>query len=205
MKMLSSRSKRSALYPALGLLLAFTSTTAPALAAPTNYTINFSATTGTAPTAGSFTYDPTSGFSNFLVTWNSQTFNLSAIGVNTGSTGCTGEANTPDFEFSIMSKSAANCLTSPAYEWVGVPRTGGMSFEFDLGVQNFNRTDSIGMLILIPGAVASPSSIGTYAISAVTTSTPEPSTFWGMLCGSLALAGWKRARVLTCLGDHPEK
>ncbi len=48
-------------------------------AAPISYSINFTALSGVAPTAGSFTYDAdVPAFSNFLVVWKEFTFDLSA-------------------------------------------------------------------------------------------------------------------------------
>ena len=43
---------------------------------PVTYAINFVTTGGPAPTAGSFTYDPATGFSNFNVSWNSKVFDV---------------------------------------------------------------------------------------------------------------------------------
>lgn len=57
------------------------------MAAPLNYTINFTTTAGTAPTAGSFTYDDSTGlFSNFQVLWDVYTFDLTSS-ANTPVTG----------------------------------------------------------------------------------------------------------------------
>ena len=66
--------KISHLCACLGLLLA-----ASANADSINYTIQFTTTSGTAPTSGSFTYDSaTSLFSNFLVEWDIYNFDLTA-------------------------------------------------------------------------------------------------------------------------------
>src|ERR1700704_2966518 len=64
-----------------------------AASASTIYTINFSGGLPN-PTSGSFTYDPVSGFSDFIVAWDSFTFDLTA-GANAPGvfgTGCSGEA-----------------------------------------------------------------------------------------------------------------
>lgn len=83
----------------LGLLIA-----ASANAASINYTIQFTTTSGTAPTSGSFTYDATTSlFSNFLVEWDIYNFDLTAAAnaPTTGGTaisGCTDSNGATTFQ-----------------------------------------------------------------------------------------------------------
>ena len=77
------RSPMSPTAGALGLFAACATIFAPAaIAGPIQYTITFTATSGPAPTAGSFSYDSSqqlgSPFSSFLVTWDSITFDVTA-------------------------------------------------------------------------------------------------------------------------------
>jgi len=68
---------------AAGLLLLSGFGLAVADDAPVNYTIHFNATSGTAPTSGSFTYDSvTEEFSNFLVEWEGRSFDLTSAANN---------------------------------------------------------------------------------------------------------------------------
>src|SRR5215471_9359283 len=89
------RSKASKLSAVIVLLL---TAAAPASGA-TNYAINFTTSSGSpAPLSGSFTYDSTTAvFTNFLVTWNGHTYDLTAAAnhVTLGGSGCAGEASTP--------------------------------------------------------------------------------------------------------------
>jgi hypothetical protein len=75
----------------LALLLA-----ASANAASINYTIQFTTSSGTAPTSGSFTYDSTTSlFSNFVVAWDIYNFDLTAA-ANAPATGGTAIAGCTD-------------------------------------------------------------------------------------------------------------
>src|ERR1039457_3718761 len=78
----------------------------------TEYTINFTTTSGVAPPSGSFTYDSTvQSFANFLVSWGGITFDLTAAADSPilFGTGCTGEAATPAYGFAIMSQDVTGC------------------------------------------------------------------------------------------------
>jgi len=156
------------------LITALGSTSAHADAI-TNYTITFTTTSGSpAPTSGSFTYDSTTpAFSNFLVTWDGGTFDLTASAnspVLVG-TGCTGEASTPAYGFDIMSQTLGGCSVS--YQWQSTtfinPR-----FFFDVGLTaSPGIQDYIGGSI--PSSLTAAGSSGDWTISAVT-ATPEPGT-----------------------------
>lgn len=72
----------------IGFLLAAAFGAAAAKPGPINYTINFTTTAGVGPTAGAFTYDAaTSTFTNFLVTWDGLSFNLTSSANAPGSLG----------------------------------------------------------------------------------------------------------------------
>lgn len=54
-----------------------------------SYTISSKVTVGTlAPTSGAFDYDAASGFSNFLVNWDGEQFNLTAPANSPQGSGC---------------------------------------------------------------------------------------------------------------------
>src|SRR5450432_1944692 len=72
--------------------------------ASTTYTVNFTVSSGNAPTAGSFTYDG-STFSAFDVTWEGDTFDLTTSANSMflqGNTGCDSRGSTPGYGFILM-------------------------------------------------------------------------------------------------------
>src|SRR5215469_1023406 len=81
-------------------------------AAQTTYDIEFMTSFGTAPSSGSFTYDPSTGFSAFIVQWDGVTFDLTSAAnapLQFGTTGCDGEGSTPQYGFIIMAEIATGC------------------------------------------------------------------------------------------------
>lgn len=166
---------------------------------------------GIAPTSGGFTYapDPASpfypapSFSNFMVTWNGITFDL------------TGSANGPEsfggdecnlfsstgFGFAIMTQSVSGCKTTPTYEWfatTGNPSFGQLpSFRFGVITSGGGDSQAGGASLeifsdptgtpVIPGASAS----GTWTVTSVT-SVPEPPSGLLLATGLLALMGVRR-------------
>src|SRR5260370_20079604 len=156
----------------------------------TMYNINFTTNSGgPTPTSGSFTYDPGTGFSAFVVIWDGFTFDLTspanAPSLSAVSTGCTSRASTQQYGFIIMSEAASGC--TPSYNWSGGIGAGGGigGFGFGLVVGMF-AGDAINQTIFIgsnPGAHAQ----GTWSI--VAADAPDPSSLGLMLAGILVVAG----------------
>jgi PEP-CTERM motif len=166
----------------------------------TTYGITFTLTPGytTLPASGSFTYDSTNPqFSNFLVSWAGNTFDLTA-GANsptvTGS-GCTGEASTPSFGFTLMSQSASGCSSPIFYYWSGIFEADEYSeFAFGLGNSNTGYSeDYFSNSIRASFSGSEPVGTGTWSISPTSTvTTPEPSVFLLLGIGIFALRGIRR-------------
>jgi hypothetical protein len=73
----------------LTLILILFSALAVPSARAASFIINFQLTVGTlAPTSGAFDYDPASGFSNFVVNWDGEPFNLTAVANSPQGSGC---------------------------------------------------------------------------------------------------------------------
>jgi hypothetical protein len=139
-------------------------------ATPTTYNIRFTTTSGIASSSGSFTYDPSKGFSAFIVQWNGVTFDLTSAAnapVQFGSTGCDSEGSTPQYGFIIMAQIATGCNVS--HSWGAQSTPPNASFGFQL----FNNTAAADEIFL---ATNSGTNVafggGTWRLSAV----PEQST-----------------------------
>src|SRR4051794_21049304 len=108
---------------------------ASAFAAPVNYTITFTTSSGPAPTAGSFTYDSSaplaSRFTNFNVSWGGGIFDLTAT-ANTGEqftgTDC-GTSPSSQSLFTFLSGQNV-CANAAVIVWDGVRSTGIQTFDF---------------------------------------------------------------------------
>jgi hypothetical protein len=166
----------------------------------TTYTINFTTTSGSpTPLSGSFTYDSTTPlFTDFLVTWNGNTFNLTAEANSptTGSSGCLGEASSPAYGFSMMSTSL-NCGGLTSFVWSGFAGegTGGAGiFDFIVGT-------TVGDDFISAGGIGSgtPTASGTYAIVA----TPEAATYSLMLVGCLTILIFSGHRETSLCRPNP--
>jgi hypothetical protein len=189
----------------ISALLLFAASAEPTFADSTEYKITFiilstgSPGENTAPPTGSFTYDPSIGFSNFLVMWDGLTFNLTAAAndplINEVS-GCNGEAaGGPAYGFSIMTQTLTGCSISTVdYNWavgVGVFACNPCNAAINIGVgSTFDTYDDFMHDTLFsvpypgPGSDGeTPGANGTgWDISPVSTATvPEPSTIALML------------------------
>jgi hypothetical protein len=171
------------------LFLVVTTFSVPLRATPTTYLINFTATSGVAPTSGSFIYDPSTGFSNFTVVWEGVSIDLTFSAGNpfVASTGCTNEAATPAYGFIIISKSATGCA-SPTYFWSA--SSGGSSiFFFQLHAVSNDLIEAAGA-----ASPSAPASSGTWSITAQssTPAAPAPSslilTLIGLASGAVLYA-----------------
>ena len=162
-----------------GLALAFAAMQ-PGMAAPITYNINFTTTSGIAPTSGSFTYDAaTTTFTAFTVLWNSATINFtSAANINSPSPqACNPGSNTPAGNFQLMA--GTDTCISPR-SWFIIPNAGFSEFTEDFPG---GGTGTLGVGKVITG----PFSAGTFTISQASTSTPEPNTIMSMATGLLAI------------------
>jgi hypothetical protein len=158
----------------------------------TTYTINFTTTFGPAPTSGSFTYDSTTpGFTNFLVVWNGVTFDLtsSANSPLVGATGCAGEAPTPAYAFSLLTRALVGCTVN--YFWLAASFPFESEFLFEAIAPSFLTRDVIfDVVIVTPNRLEGFGSWGS-TISPV----PEPATVMLLGSGLLALWGALRRRL----------
>ena len=98
----------------------------------TDYTISFTTADGLSPVSGSFTYDSANpAFSNFFVTWDAVTFDLTAAanGPEIGGSGCAGEAATAAFGFAILSHALSGCGVV-TYGWSATNTGTDADFQF---------------------------------------------------------------------------
>jgi PEP-CTERM motif len=166
----------------------------PMFASPITYNITFTTTTGLAPTSGSFTFDPVTGFTNFLVLWDGITFNetASANAPNVGlTTGCMGEASTPAYGFMLMQKALVGCNGVPVYTWSKFTNF-NTEFQFKAAIATPFGQDTISagndMSVSATGG-------GSWSVTPVTAPVPEPSTIGLTLLG-LGLLGLMRERIV---------
>jgi hypothetical protein len=149
-------------------------------AAPVLYTINFTTTSGVAPTSGSFDYDSSqpvgSQFTNFFVSWDGSTFNL------------TPTANSPygtpsgDCSASVITflTTGSDCTThsNGRPSWIAeIDGPGTEQEEFDFDDEDVTETHSIDIFatIPIPESNVFITAGGTWTATAVPA--PAPGTF----------------------------
>jgi hypothetical protein len=113
---------------AVSVLMLLSIPSVPAMANP--YAITFTTSSGVAPTSGSFDYDPTNGFSNFLVTWNGITYDLtsSANTVPDGTPEIVFGLDRPALSFAVLSQTLGEATS---YYWEAADPGGIVSNYFD--------------------------------------------------------------------------
>ena len=119
-------------------------------AAPVDYTINFTATSGNAPTSGAFTYDSaTPMFTNFFVAWEGRSFDLAIVAnfpvMPSPAPACLGGATGAAASFIVLS---GGCTTR-GYSASIVPSNDSAIAYFALG----NSADSAAPQSFISWAV----------------------------------------------------
>jgi hypothetical protein len=172
------------------VLMGLLGAAASATAAPILYDINFTTTSGVAPTAGSFLYDSvTETFSGFIVDWNGVTLDLTA------------SANSPNVG-GVCDVGAAGGTGFDSFSYLSNPTCGSGNFEAGWSALSapllsqfaFSRNDNASIdRIFFNGAAAGTSTFvrgaGSFAIAPA--AVPEPSTIGLMFSGGLLLA-WRR-------------
>jgi hypothetical protein len=164
---------------------------APLFANPVHYTISFTSTFSTMPTDGSFTYDSATGiFSNFLVDWNNETFDLSAdANARNGAATlqCPGEAPTTSFAFDLMAQTLNGCTPSSDYAFFWNVQTGNPAKPYFNFAAAFDGTtfDSIGGFNLTDFREAS---------GGWTVYVPEPGIY-SFILAELGLLGFVRKKA----------
>ena len=86
----------------------------PAQASIIHYTINFTVETGSPTPSGSFDYDPTVGFSNLIVSWDGELFDLTGS-ANAPGVGGTCTSSYQNLFLAISGGSA--CQSQTTIEW----------------------------------------------------------------------------------------
>jgi len=186
---------------ALGLLVV---SAAASLAAPITYNFNWiSEGNLPLPTSGSFTYNSAaavgSQFSNFVIVWDSYTFNFTSVAnsatVTTAGVTCPTTASvTSAIIFGFLTGTSECTPTPNTFSWIGNP--GGPFPTFNL----YDTSGSPGTSDIELSVASTTSVTGTPAtvsglFTTSTASVPEPSTFFLAFAGGAVLLGRRIAQA----------
>lgn len=141
------------------------------------------------------------GFSDFFVSWNGVTFDLTAAAnaptlAQDPATGCDSAASDHAYGFLFISQTATGCDAPAQYAWSGLHFGGSAAqFFFILSVTNGASApqDTIGAMVTsdVPLTPSMDFGSGGWTVSAV----PEPSTLALGLIAVLFLAAVRRPRA----------
>ena len=188
--------RRYQLTPILTLLFALSAQSAWA----GSYTINFTPlpTSGAfAPTSGTFDYDPASGFSNFLVTWDGGQFDLTASANSPAGSGCGGTYNAALSFALIEGLTPCNSQgeTTTTDFWAGSVGNHFGQFVFTDGLNN-DEIELVSPVINDNALTGSFTYLGGWTVTESTTTTPEPTTAITVLLGAFLILMRKRRPVV---------
>ena len=164
-----------------------------AAAAPILYNINFTATNGPTPTAGSFFYDATTEtFTSFTVISNGITYDLTSEAqapfvVGTCDTGAPGGSGEDSFNFLLNPICGAGNSASGWLDYPDEPRFLFLRYSIDVADMFTIQSRNGSSIQVGPPTYAG----GTFS---VTQAVPEPSSISLMLFGGVCLACRFRAR-----------
>jgi hypothetical protein len=174
------------------ILLFFAACALPAVCAPISYDITFTGGTGHGPfmpESGSFSYDPSNGFSNFLVLWDGAIFDLTSS-ANAPSCQPEPSCSTPAASFAALMNPSA--IWTEATVYAGGPFSTTLSFEEFSDPQNFA---AFGATVVpsLPEAVPYTPAVGTFTVTLATA--PEPATVGLLGLGLLGAVAFRRRIV----------
>jgi hypothetical protein len=159
----------------------------PALGNPVTYTMTFTGGPflngvqhNLAPSSGSFTYDPTTGFSNFLVDYNGDVFNFTAAAnsptICSIPSSCSLGTAAEELQVLLNHDTWLDLENQPPYGASGI---GVSTLDLDPGFANVSA-HAAGFFSF---GVGSPPAVGSYTIALV----PEPGTLGMLLATTLSL------------------
>jgi len=200
-----NRSFWSLLVGALEVVACATCLAPAATASPVAYTINFTATSGSAPASGQFSYDSAqpagSKFSSFAVVSDGITFNLTPSANNPSFSNPGGTCSNDVFNFLSTGSACATHATGYPLWFVGAGGPAEQVFAFsDVSANGVNGLSISADVQGLPEGVLRASGRGTWTITAASTSaTPEPASLMLVLAGgTLLLLRKRRYRAPNC-------